>query len=132
MLNIHHIGCLVEDIETVKSTYRDLMNFKNISEICFVQSQNIKVCFIEIGKNVFIELIQPLAENSLYRLLKKGTTYYHIAYLADNFENTIDDLISKDYLLINTFHSEAFNNKRCAFLSTPERHLIELIEDDSG
>jgi len=129
-LKVHHIGCVVESIEESVQTYTQMLGFKNVSEVFHIQSQNVKVCFVEIGNNTFMEFVEPLDRDSAVgKLLKKRHSYYHTGYLVKDFDNTLDDLCEKGAKLITQFKSEAFNNKKCAFIYTPELHMIELIEE---
>lgn len=130
MLKIHHIGCLVDEIEESKKAYQKLFNIPHSPETFFVSSQKVFVSFIDIGKDVFLELIQPTEGNStLTRLRKKGTNYYHIGYMVKNLKESTDALLAQNAVLVNTFKSEAFSGRECAFLYTPEMHFIELIEE---
>ncbi len=129
MLTLHHIGNLVEDIDAALVNYKLIFGDKCASSKIFVSSQGVYVCFVNIGKDVFIELIQPAEESSVVnKMRKKGITYYHVAYTTENFDSTSDFLVSCGYKAVSLFYSEAFNNKRCQFLYTPEGSLVELIE----
>ena len=128
-LKIHHIGCVVGSIEEAIHTYKNTLGFKNVSNVTYVSSQKVNVCFVNIGNDTFIELIEPLDDKSaIARLLKKGNSYYHLGYWVDNFTETLNNLVEKGARVITEFNSEAFNNKKCAFLYTEEMHMIELIE----
>ena len=130
MLELHHIGNLVEDIDSAVLTYRLLYGEECASDKIFVSSQGVFVCFINTGKNVFIELVQPVDEtSSVFRMRKKGISYYHLAYVTKNFETTSEYLLSCNFKVLNLFYSEAFENKRCQFMYSPEGELIELIEN---
>jgi methylmalonyl-CoA/ethylmalonyl-CoA epimerase len=129
MFELHHIGSLVDDIDAAVLTYQSLFGGECASDRIFVSTQGVQVCFINTGNNVFIELIQPVDEKStLYRMRKKGVSYYHMGYKVNNFKNTVDYLIARNFKALNAFYSEAFENKRCQFLYSPEGSLIELIE----
>lgn len=128
-LKIHHIGCVVENIEQSISIYKNTLGFKECSKTTYVSSQDVNVCFVKIGENTYMELIEPLNETSaIAKLLKKKQSYYHIGYLTESFSKTLEDLTNKGLHIITTFKSEAFNNKQCAFLYTEEMHMIEIIE----
>lgn len=130
MLELHHIGNLVDDIDSAVMTYKLLFGNDCASDKVFISSQGVYVSFINTGKNVFIELIQPIDESSLvFKLRKKGISYYHLAYLTNNFDSTNERLLSYNFKILNIFNSEAFENKRCQFMSSPEGNLIELIEN---
>jgi hypothetical protein len=60
--------------------------------------------------------------------MKKGTKYYHIGYLVQDFEKAVAELVNLDYKPFPEFISEAFNFKRCQFMFAPDGSLIELIE----
>lgn len=130
MMKLHHIGCLVDDIEVSKGMHKDVLNFTNISETVYVSSQKVLICFVEIGNDTYLELIQPLDETSpLLRFRQKNINYYHLAYLVNNIDETVKNLCSKGSILLTSFASEAFNQKKAVFLYTPEKNLIELIDD---
>jgi catechol 2,3-dioxygenase-like lactoylglutathione lyase family enzyme len=130
MLEFHHTGLLVESIERSLDHYSQIFGLKNISKIHFIKSQGVKVCFIKNGESCFLELVEPIGEDSkVFKMLKKRISYYHIAYKVKHIEKTIKSLEDLNYKAIEVFNSEAFNNKKCAFLFTPDAHLVELIED---
>ncbi|HSZ71445.1 MAG TPA: VOC family protein [Cytophagaceae bacterium] len=126
---LHHTGCLVESIKESIDLYRTIFGEDKVSSVVDVSSQGVKVCFVETAPNVFLELIEPSSEDSVVaRLLKKNVRYYHVAYLTENFDQDIVSLTEQYSKHLNTFYSEAFQGKRCAFLYLPDGSLIELIE----
>ena len=132
MLNMrfHHIGLLVDDINHSIINYSSLFGVQNISEIFTINSQKVRICFVKIGTNEFIELVEPIGDDSVVsKLLKKRISYYHLAYKVTNIKESINILEEKNYKALEVFKSEAFDNKYCVFLYTPDGHLIELIEE---
>ncbi len=126
---LHHTGCLVESISESLTLYRNIFGDQKISAPIHVSSQGVKVCFIETAPDVFLELIEPVGDDSVVaRLLKKNVRYYHVAYLTNTFDEDIIALIHQDSKHVSTFSSEAFEGKRCAFMYLPDGSLIELIE----
>jgi hypothetical protein len=127
----HHIGCLTESIEQALEAYKDLIPGK-VSPIYHIESQNVKVCFIEQAPGVHLELVQPDPEKNLplMKHLRQKKHFYHLAYRSANFDQTLHDLKNKGWQVLNTFHSEAFAGLRCSFLVNPVDHLIEIIEMD--
>jgi methylmalonyl-CoA/ethylmalonyl-CoA epimerase len=129
MLVFHHIGILVGNIEGAIGNYEKIFGKFNISEVYAIESQNVKVCFIGITSSAYIELIQPLSENSVVsKLLKKNISYYHIGYEVDDIEREVEKLIELNYKPFEYFNSEAFDGRKCIFLFSPDAHLIELIQ----
>lgn len=128
-LTFHHVGLVVDNLNDAITNYSTLFGSENVSEAIFVSSQSVNVCFVKNGVESYLELIEPTDENSVvYPLLKKRISYYHVAYLISEFEKTILKLEELNYKVLSSFHSEAFEGKRCAFAYTPDAHLIELIE----
>jgi catechol 2,3-dioxygenase-like lactoylglutathione lyase family enzyme len=129
LLKFHHVGLLTDDIEETLISYRSLFGENNVSEKKFISSQNVYVCFVKVGDESYIELIQPANEKSVVNnLIKKGAKYYHIGYYVIDFNNASETLIKMDYKALPEFISEAFNQKRCQFFYTPDGSLIEIIE----
>jgi methylmalonyl-CoA/ethylmalonyl-CoA epimerase len=127
-LAVHHFGCLTKNMDASIETYKS-MGFTNASEIYVIKAQNVRVCFIAIGNNVFLELVEFTDDSAaLKALFKSKNPYYHVGYLAEDIRSTIAELVAKGFYLVNEFSSEAFNGRTCAFLYSPEMHLIELIE----
>ena len=130
-LKLHHIGCAVSSIEESLKTYRDILGYKNISQVFKLESSGINACFIELTNGVFLELIEPSGVNSVINTyLKKGVTYYHLGYEVNNIDKTVSGLLEKDFREITTIYSPAFNNRKCVFLFTPELQMIELIDSE--
>jgi hypothetical protein len=129
MLTFHHTGIVVDNIEAVAANYAAVFGQKSVSEKYHISSQQVYVCFIEVGAGVFLELVEPENENSIVsKLKKKGHSYYHVGYMVEKLEKVVEQLTSLNYKPFEYFSSEAFGGKRCIFLFSPDAHLIELIE----
>ncbi len=112
LLTFHHVGLLVENMEESIIHYSAVFGKQNISN------------------NNFIELVTPLGESSIVsKLLKKKIGYYHMAYKVSDIKLAVKKLEGLNYKAMGFFQSEAFENKLCIFLFSPEGHLIELIEN---
>ncbi|HRH58747.1 MAG TPA: VOC family protein [Chitinophagales bacterium] len=128
-LTFHHVGLLVDNIEDSINHYITLFGEENVSKVFRIESQQVKVCFVKVGVESYIELVEPMHESSVvYKLLKKRVSYYHIGYKVQDIIASINRLEALNYKPMDLFYSEAFDGKRCIFLFTPEAHLIELIE----
>lgn len=128
-LEFHHVGLLVDSIEASVLHYIELFGKQNISEITRIDSQKVNVCFVKVAPDSFIELVEPTDESSpVFKLLKKKIGYYHIAYKVNDIIAVVDELETLNYKPMSFFNSEAFGDKKCVFLFSPETHLIELIE----
>lgn len=128
-MTFHHVGCVTNNMAESINSYKNSLGFRNISEVYEIKNQQVKVCFVETGPGIYLELVEPLGEGaSLKKIMKSNNPYYHIGYLVDNVQLAIEELQKDGLYLVNSFRSEAFRNKYCAFLYTTNMHLIELIE----
>ena len=128
-LILHHIGCVTVNIEQSKNIYSGSLGFTNISATYTITNQKVKVCFIETAPGVYLELVEPIGYIPfLSKILKSNNHFYHTGYLTGNFKATLQSMVNNKLYLISQFESEAFGNRKCAFLCTKERHLIELIQ----
>lgn len=128
MLQFHHIGCVVRDIDESVRLHREAHGGE-VSEKILVSSQQVFVCFAELAPGSFIEFIQPAAPGSAVDgLLKKNVTYYHLGFLAGDFDAALAGMENSGYKSLGVFHSEAFAGRRCVFLFGPDGRLTELIE----
>lgn len=128
-LTFHHTGIAVDAIDETAAHYAALFGKENISEKIHIASQQVNVCFVKVGDNIYLELVEATSEESpVTRMRKKGHTYYHTAYLAADIENVVEQLVLLHYKPIDYFYSEAFGGKRCIFLFSPDAQLIEIIE----
>lgn len=128
-LQFHHVGCLTKNIEGTKKMYASALGLTATSETYNITSQKVKVCFIKNASGTYIELVEPAEDNApLNRMMGNKNIFYHLAYLTADFDGTIEHLQNNDFVLVTKFNSEAFSNKLCAFLYSPERHFIEIIQ----
>ena len=126
-LCLHHVGCAVSSIEEGLKPYRDALGFSRISEIITVASQNVRVCFVETAPGVFMELVEPTADDSpVAGFLKRRQYFYHVCYSAPDVAATVEQLETRGFRRLSVFDSEAFNGTPCAFLLSPEMALVEL------
>ena len=126
--HVHHIGCLVSSIEESIIDYKLLYPTGEVSEIYYIQSQKVRVCFFSLC-NTKIEFVEPTDPNSpLIKMINKNINYYHIGLLTNDINGEIERLEQCGYRLLNLFRSEAFNGNHCAFLYNNNLHMIELIE----
>ncbi|KHJ37501.1 methylmalonyl-CoA epimerase [Pedobacter glucosidilyticus] len=126
---MHHVGCLVDSILTTFQSYQLLYPKAHLSTIYNIESQKVRVAFLNLGSDVLIELVEVADENSsLNKMMKKGVSFYHLAFIVLNFDERLELLQNQNFRLISVFNSEAFENRRCAFLYSPEMQLLEIIE----
>lgn len=128
-LQLHHVGCLVANIEDAAAAYVAGGLGTNPQKSIRIASQQVRVAFIETGGGSLVELIEPEAGNeSLSRLLRRGINLYHLGYLCHDMPAAGAMLVASGGRELNRFRSEAFSGLECAFFLTAAGQLIELIE----
>jgi len=129
-LKQHHIGCLVSSIGDFIKENCDIWPETNYSEIYSIKMQKVRVCFLNNVGGIKLELVEPGIENKpLIKMLAKGISYYHLAFVSQSYEKSVDELMKAGSHQVSEFMSEAFGGKRCSFFYHPQLKLIELIED---
>lgn len=124
-LKLHHIGLATADIEKSKVYLSEFFKILDVSDIVYDPNQNAKLCMLTMSDGALIELVEgEIVQN----YIKKRNFIYHICYLTENIEKTIENLLKKGALIISE-PKEAilFNNRRVSFLMS-EIGLIELLE----
>lgn len=125
----HHTAILVKNMQEAANSYTSIFGAEAVSQVYSISSQKVHVCFVHTGNGAHIELVQPFNDSNAFdTYFKRGIHYYHIAYKTQDFDRAAEQLEAAGYRLLNIFVSEAFNNKRCAFLLNPQGHLTEIIE----
>jgi methylmalonyl-CoA/ethylmalonyl-CoA epimerase len=129
-LTFHHTGVIVQSMSRARAEYAKVFGDAALSEVIAVSSQEVQVCFVQVGPNTFLELVAATAETSkVARMARKGASYYHVGYLTADIETAVAELQGLDFKPAGDyFRSEAFQGRRCLFLFSPEAHLMELIE----
>src|SRR5215470_9702415 len=80
-LHFHHTGCLVNDLEQAIENYKVLLPNVKLSPVYTIETQKVKLVFLQLNGHVYLELIECLEGNiTLDKLRKKGTNFYHIAF----------------------------------------------------
>ncbi len=122
----HHIGIVVSSIDQYES---QMLPAKKIKEVVD-EIQNSKLALYENYNDSFIELIEPLNENSTsFNSLKKfGNHLNHLCYQAESF-SILDNFMS-DNKWIKVFGpvpAALFNSKNVVFYINRSGQLIEFI-----
>jgi catechol 2,3-dioxygenase-like lactoylglutathione lyase family enzyme len=127
----HHIGCAVKQLEDSCATYAAALGLNRRSRPFDVVSQQVRVCFVELGSCFYLELISPLNERAkLASFLQTG--FYHLCFLVEDLGRARDYLRGHRYLALPPFESEAFAGNVCQFFLSPQKHLIELAQMSTG
>jgi catechol 2,3-dioxygenase-like lactoylglutathione lyase family enzyme len=123
----HHIGCAVSQLEDSYATYSDALGLSRRTRSFDIASQHVSVCFVELGKCFYLELVTPLNEKAeLAPFLRLG--FYHLCFLVEDLEAAREHLKAERFFALPAFESEAFAGGLCQFFLSPQKHLIELAQ----
>jgi len=129
-LRFHHIGIATRNFEKAMKTYLS-MGFSVLKGPVEAPTQNVRVCFLEKTGHPMIELIEPVGDESPVRnLLKRnGSGPYHLCYIAENIQDTIETLKAEKYFILSKpVQSKPFNDNLIVFAYKEEIGLIEIVE----
>lgn len=132
-MTIHHVGMVVKNIdEHYGKYYRDALGFEEISETYVDETIGVKVAFINLNDKIYLELVEPLNDNSPVRnyLNKKGQTLHHLCFEVNDIMQECERLRNMNYMItMGPTPAKAFNGRSVAFLmSKDENFLIELLQ----
>lgn len=131
-LRFKHLGVAVPDLERAIPVYREIFGSELSAGPFDDPIQSVSVCFLKGGDGgpVEIELVAPLGENSpVRRILKSGGGAYHLCYETGDLAATIAGLLEKGCTLVHEpVPAVAFEGRRIAWLFTPTRQLLEVVE----
>lgn len=131
-LRLHHLGIAVPTIQDALPVYRDLFGFRVLSGPTLDPIQKVSVCFLGTGLagDVVIELIEPAsADSPIAGVLRKGAGAYHVCYEVENIEVTVKRFQSQGCRVVSEpVPAAAFDGRRIAWLYTPSRQLVELVQ----
>lgn len=129
MLKFHHMGLIVESIDSAVKTYSCGVFPSQKPEKINISSQGVNVALFRVGDSAFVEFIEAAGALSAIDAFKRraGCGYYHAAYTSVDLPCDLTVLENAGFTRLAEFDSEAFDGRKCVFLMSPDMHLIELI-----
>ena len=131
-MKFDHIGVFVKTLSSGREYLTEIVQIKSWSESFNDKIQGVSVQFGYDESGVCYELVAPNAKiNPVDKLLSQGKNIInHVGYKVNNIEEEVLRLRSLNCLLVSgPTPAIAFNNKKIAFLYTPLKFIIELIEN---
>jgi methylmalonyl-CoA/ethylmalonyl-CoA epimerase len=129
---MHHIGYVVADIAAAMDGFVHSLGASWDGQIFEDPCQKVKVAFLTTGAaEPRIELIEPVGADSRVRrfLDEKGGGLHHICYQTDDIEAELRLMRSRRAMPVRKpTPAVAFGGRRIAWVLTPERLLVELLE----
>jgi methylmalonyl-CoA/ethylmalonyl-CoA epimerase len=131
---IDHIGIAVKSIDQAFGFYKAL-GWKDMN-VEVVESEKVKVGFIEFNNSVSIELLEATSSDSPIAkfIEKRGEGIHHICMRVPKVQKSLDQLKDEDYRLVNEMPKAGAKGCWVAFVhpSSSNGVLIELSEGSHG
>jgi methylmalonyl-CoA/ethylmalonyl-CoA epimerase len=128
----HHLGVAVAELRPAIESYAELFGYRLVSGPFDDPIQKVSVCFLAKGDEgeALVELVAPLSDDSpINRTLKKGGGAYHLCYEVEDLDEALRRLAEKGCIVVaEPVPAVAFGGRRIAWLFTPTRQLVELID----
>lgn len=125
-INFHHIGIVVKSIDQ----YERQLFFEKKENDLIDELQSARLTLYKNFNNSFIELIEPLNENSpsYNALVKNGNHINHYCYSIDNYLSLTELAQARNWLkVMGPIPAKLFDNKNVVFYLDRNRQLIEFI-----
>ena len=125
-MKLHHIGYVVKDIIQYE---KSLIFEKKIKEL-FDPVQNSKMALYENYSDSFIELIQPLNEESFtYNFLQKnGSSYHHLCYEVSSRDEMMGIVgVQKLIMVKGPIPAILFDNREVWFYYSRNKQVVEFV-----
>ena len=128
-MRIHHIGYLVKKMDKAIPSF-EALGYKLTVPSTWDSGRDADICFLE-NEGYCVELICPSKESALFPLLKQySNAPYHICYICDDLEQTIENLKQQKFMLFKEPAPAPVigANVRVGFLISNRAGMIELVE----
>jgi methylmalonyl-CoA/ethylmalonyl-CoA epimerase len=123
----------VPKLDEACATYTTILGYELRSGPFDDPIQRVSVCFLGTDNpaDAVIELVAPLTDDSpIGGVLKRGGGAYHMCFETPRLDERLEELIAKGCLLVSRpAPAVAFGGRRIAWIYTPTRQLIELLEE---
>lgn len=130
MENVDHIGIAVKDLDERITYYTNVLGMKliNVEE---VESEAVRVAFIDAG-NTHIELLEPLTkESAIYKYLeKRGEGIHHVALAVTGIEQEMEKMKQQGARLLSEQPKIGAGGAKVAFIHPKSSFgvLYELVD----
>jgi methylmalonyl-CoA/ethylmalonyl-CoA epimerase len=135
-LALHHIGFVVPTIALAVEGFLNSLNATWDRQVFEDPLQKVKVAFLSTRPGEpQIELVEPVGEKSPVRrfLVEKGGGLHHVCYETDSLDAGLQAFRAHRAILVRRpMPAVAFSGRRIAWVLTPEKLLVELLETVAG
>lgn len=140
-MRLDHIGLVVENISEFSEILRDLgLEQMTHTEVEPIQKVSGRFVLAGEGQEVYIELLEPLGEESPIRnfLAKRGGGLHHLCFEVEDIDKAAKQLVEKGFEMVcapvecvgydAVFNRACEQSTRIAFFVVSDELLIELVE----
>jgi methylmalonyl-CoA/ethylmalonyl-CoA epimerase len=135
-LKLHHSGFVVADIAAEVDGFVKSLGAEWNGCVYEDPYQSVKVTFLTTRRgDPQIELVEPVGENSpvLRFLREKGGGLHHLCYETRDLEASMTELKANGAMIARRAKpAVAFQGRRIAWMLTPQKLLVELLEASEG
>ncbi len=130
--SLHHIGFVVANIAASMESFVNSLAGSWDGQVFHDPHQRVKVAFLSTAPgDTQIELVEPAGESSpVARFLKvHGGGLHHVCYEVETLERELAEWRARGALIVSRPKpAVAFSGRRIAWVMTPEKLLVELLE----
>lgn len=131
-MKLHHIGIASRDIDEAIQHHKTLFGLYPVTDVVDDHVHKVSVVLLSApGAGVSIELVSPLTEDSpVSNLLRRGVYLYHLCYLVEDIEKTLEEArMQKSLIISRPAPAKLYGGRRIAFIYTPDRYVVEFLEE---
>jgi len=132
---LHHVGYLVQDIETAARDFSERLGYVVESDLVEDPVQTAFVKFLrQPNATSWLELVMPnKAESKLSNALKRGVHLHHLCYETGDIDGACSHLQESGVLMIcRPVAAVAFPGRKIAWFMDRAGLLMELVEAGEG
>lgn len=125
-----HIGYVTKNIEKTATTFT-LLGYE-AGKVVNDDTQKTRICLLKKEGDVSIELVEPYPENeTMLKMLKKGTTPYHVCYTVPDVQIAFEQLKESGFTpLFLPVAAPAFDNRLICYFWKNDMGLVEVVEQE--
>ncbi len=98
---VDHIGILVSNIADALELYKDCFGAE-VDKTETLAEQGVKAAILSLGQGANLELLEPLPDSSMAKVLeKRGEGLHHITFEVDNVDEELSHLSERGIELID-------------------------------
>lgn len=135
-MHLHHVGYVVESIESAMPGFLRSLGARWDGQIFDDPYQKVRVAFLSTeSRDPQIELVQPAVDDSPVStfLQVRGGGLHHCCYEVESIDESISTMRRDGALLAKRSKpAVAFGGRLVAWLLTPEKLLVELLQKGTG